>query len=123
MPAPSGPQPHRVSHLSIAFHEPPLGTEAQHPAGTLALPSASEGFNIVCCLPRGDGGEDSFLLSNKVIRKDGHSRAALVNTGQDALSPPPPPSLHVAHGGFCIFHPISSACFEPTLGAARVMRF
>lgn len=41
-----------------------------------------------------------------------------------------PPSPHrlpafspVARGGFCICHPISSACFEPTFEAAHVMRF
>lgn len=80
VPAPSGPHP------SIAFHEPPLGTEAHHPPGTLSLPSTSEGFNIVVFQRRG---VDSFLLSNKVIRKDGHSSAALVTMGQDALSLPP----------------------------------
>lgn len=86
VPAPSGPQPCKVSHPSTAFHEPPLGTEAHHPPGTLTLPSASEGFNIVVFQRRAVG---SFLLSNKVIRKDGHSRAALVTMGQDALSPLP----------------------------------
>lgn len=38
---------------------------------------------ILLCLPKGK--KDSFVLSNKVIQNDGHSRAALCHNGPDEL--------------------------------------
>lgn len=94
-----------------AFWKPPrgalrLGGDARPALHSSMLLRGSKDLTLLC-LPKGK--KDTSVLSNKVIRNDGHSCTAFVTMGRTSPTPPgSQSSLHfphaAAHHPFCTHH-------------------
>lgn len=102
LPLPRGSDPRHRS----AFRGPPrrarrLGGDARPASHSSVLLRVALKDLTLLCLPKGK--KDTWVLSNKVIRNDGHSRTALCHMGRTSPTPPHLP----------VFPPLPSLCCPP----------